>query len=325
MAEYKQARSGAILLKSARGQIEVAGLDAATFLQNLTSNDIRALSPGGGCEAFLLTVKARVVAHLFVWRSEESPSTFWVDLNPGRAEEVFAHLDRHLISERVELTDRTAEFAQIRVLGPRAPDLVSGVLEADLRPLQPLEQRTVLRGGGSCLARRQDLAGLPYFDLLGPVSSMESLWQALESAGGKPARKQVFEVLRVEAGMPLEGVDFDENTFAPETGRIPQAISYAKGCYLGQEPVVMARDRGHLNRTLVGLRIAAERAPGGSLLYREGKEVGRLTSCVHSPRLGTAIALGYVRRGNQEPGTRVEVDAHGERLVAEVVSLPFVC
>jgi folate-binding protein YgfZ len=130
-------------------------------------------------------------------------------------------------------------------------------------------------------------------------------------------------VLRVEAGAPLYGVDVDETTFAPEVGRTPQAISYAKGCYLGQEPIVMARDRGQVNRTLLGLLLPGGPVPRGSLLFREGKEVGRVTSSVLSPTRG-GIALAYVRRGHQQPGTALEVEAGGQRHRAEVAALPFV-
>src|SRR5207249_7728705 len=94
----------------------------------------------------------------------------------------------------------------------------------------------------------------------------------------------------------------DETTFAPEVGRIQQAICYTKGCFLGQEPIVMARDRGHVNRALLGLKLSGGPAPAGTKLFREGKEVGQVTSSVVSPRLGP-IALAYLRRGNWEPGT----------------------
>src|SRR5262249_2121769 len=119
----------------------------------------------------------------------------------------------------------------------------------------------------------------------------------------------------VEAGTPLYGADVTENNLAPEVGRTAQAISYTKGCYLGQEPIVRLRDLGHANRELTGLRIdGPEPAPAGAKLWREGKEVGQVTSSVYSPALGTAIALAYVRRGSTEPGTAVEVESGGGRL-----------
>jgi folate-binding protein YgfZ len=143
-------------------------------------------------------------------------------------------------------------------------------------------------------------------------------------AGARPAGLEAYNVLRIEAGTPVYGPDIDESRLVMEVGRTAQAISYTKGCYLGQEPVVMARDRGHVNRTLMGLRLRErEVVPHGTRLLRDDKEAGQVASSVFSPRLGTAIALAYVRRGHQEPGTIVEVETSAGRRTAEVVSLPF--
>src|SRR3954469_23368265 len=124
------------------------------------------------------------------------------------------------------------------------------------------------------------------------------------------------------AGTPVDRLDMDENTFAPEVNRIQQAISYQKGCYLGQEPIVMARDRGVVQRALVGLSLGDAAGPRGALLYREGREVGRVTSCVRSPRFGW-VALGYARRGSQAPGTELELDDGGTRRPVKVAALPL--
>ncbi len=171
--------------------------------------------------------------------------------------------------------------------------------------------------------RRHSPLGVPGYDLLCLRGRAETVWQMLLRAGAKPAGRAAWEILRVEAGTPAQGQDIDETTFAPEVGRTAQAISYAKGCYLGQEPIVMARDRGQVNRTLLGLKLPNGPVPHNSPLFRDGREVGRVTSCVVSPRMGSAVGLGYVRRGNQEPGTVLEVDVQGQRHPAEVAALPF--
>jgi folate-binding protein YgfZ len=162
---------------------------------------------------------------------------------------------------------------------------------------------------------------LPGYDLVCPADQAASLWQQLTQAGARPAGREACEILRIEAGLPREGADIDENTFAPEVWRIAETISYTKGCYLGQESIVMARDRGQVNRRLVGVQFSAGPVPHGSLLFAEGKEVGRVTSSVRSPRWGTAIGLAYVRRGYQEPGTSLEVEAAGGRSPAQVIAL----
>jgi folate-binding protein YgfZ len=308
LKEYERARSNCVLFDlSHRGKLEVAGPEARSFLHNLSSNDIRNLAAGSVCEAFLTTATAKVVAYVRIGclNSDARQAVFQLDLAPGTLEGVRKHLDHHLISEQVELTDRTRELALLHIAGPHGADVVKAL---------PAETPVVI-----LRVNRLGVAGL---DLLATAAQAPLLWQSFLEAGAIPAGRDVFEVLRVEAGTPAQGMDVDETTFAPEVGRQAQAISYTKGCYLGQEPIVMARDRGHVNRQLLGLKLASDPVPHSSLVFRAGKEVGRVTSSVRSPRLG-AIALAYIRRGNQEPGTVVEVEVQGQRVAAEVARLPF--
>jgi folate-binding protein YgfZ len=310
---------------SQRGKLEVAGSDALAFLHNLATNDIRDLSPGAGCEAFFCTAKARVVGHAFLFRDppQGKRDTLLVDLDPGNEARVLPHLDHFLISEDVQLRDRTRELAQFHLVGTDAPELLASVTGTNM-DLQSLQHRSLtLTSGLPLIVRRNDRLVLPGFDLLCPAERAGELRQPLLE-GANPGELEEYATLRIHAGAPLYGVDMDENTFAPEVGRTRQAISYTKGCYLGQEPIVMARDRGQVNRTLLGLKLPEGVVPPGSLLYKDGKEVGRVTSSVHSPALGGAVALASVRRGNQEAGTTLEVDANGQRRPAVVAALPFV-
>jgi folate-binding protein YgfZ len=311
-AEYEAARGGAAVFDvSHRGKVEVAGPDAARFLHNLTSNDVLHLAPGAGCEAFLCTAKARVVAYLLLWNQPRPDGTpgFWLDLAPGMAPPTIKHLDYYLISEQVELADRTAEIAQVYLAGPGAPDVLARVFPAQ-PPLEPLR-------GGPGPVRRHDALGVPGYDVLAAAPSAAMLWQSLVAAGARPAGREAFEALRIEAGTPAHGRDIDESTFAPEAGRTAQAVCYTKGCYLGQEPIVMARDRGQINRTLLRVDLPDGPVPPNSLLYRDGKEVGRVTSSAAVPGHG-AVGLAYVRRGNQDPGTNLEADVGGQRRQAAV-------
>jgi folate-binding protein YgfZ len=324
LAEYQHSISGAAIFEcSANGKIEVAGPDAPMFLHNLSSNDVKALKPGEGCEAFLLTNKAKIIAHVVLYCRElkEGGPSFWLDLAPGMAGKVMQHLDHFLISEQVEFVDRTAAFGQVHLAGPQASAILAraGMESASLAELQ---HGTHGIGGILCQVRRRDGLGLPGYDLVFIAESADVVKSALRQAGASLAGPEAFDMLRIEAGTPVQGVDFDENTFAPELGRIRQAISYTKGCYLGQEPVVMARDRGQVNRSLMGVKLP-EGPAAGSLLHREGKEVGRITSSVHSPFLDMAIGLAFLRRGNQGPGTKLEVEREGRLQPAEVVALPF--
>lgn len=307
LAEYQGAREQAVFFDlSDRGKVVVSGSDSRTFLHNLCTNDVKSLHPGAGCEVFFATAQARAVAYGVIHCLEPiEQESFWLDLDPGLADKLVKHLDRYIISEQVELSDRSAEFAQWHVAGPVAKAVVD---------------RAALTAGWQI--RPWDRIGLPGYDVLSQLASKHAVRKALLDAGANSAGPEVYDVLRIEAGMPVYGIDIDDNRFVVEVGR-KQAISYTKGCYLGQEPIVMARDRGHVNRMLMGLRVHSQAPlPRGTKLTRDGKEVGEVTSSVVSPRFGT-IALAYIRRGNQEPGTMVEHAIGGAAGTGEVVSLPF--
>ncbi len=328
LAEYSAVRSAAVLIdQSPRGKVEVWGADAARFLHNLTTNDILNLAPGAGCEAFLTTAKAKVIAYLLIYRHTfpVDPPGFSLDVAPGAADKVIQHLDRYLISEQVEFAEpTTALFAQMHLAGPHASTLLEYVLGNVTLPAAALQHKAVRFDGDAASGlRRHDALGMPGYDLVCPAEQAASIWQRLIQAGARPAGREACEILRIEAGIPREGADIDENTFAPEVGRIAETISYTKGCYLGQESIVMARDRGQVNRTLVGVRLPDGPVPHGSRLFDGDKEVGRVTSSVQSPRLGVGLGLAYVRRGHQQPDTKLQVDTAGKRVPAEVVKLPL--
>ncbi|HVS35066.1 MAG TPA: aminomethyltransferase family protein [Gemmataceae bacterium] len=340
--EYEQARSGCVVFdQSHRGKLQLTGREAARFLHNLTTQDVLNLPPGEGREAFALTAKARVVAYflLFHQKTPQGESAYWLNLPPGAAETTLKHLDRYHVSEQVDFQDRTHDFFQLHLTGPQAAAVLEKTAGAALPQLKEMKDlhyfRLPLTPFAIC---RHDVLGTCGFDMFGPTAALaeavweqltptgatwpEALWNRLKEAGAAPAGREAFETLRIEAGTPAFGPDLDENTFAPEVGRAAQAISYTKGCYLGQEPIVMARDRGQVNRALLGLKLTGGSVPHGCLVYRDGKEIGRVTSSVASPRLGP-IALAYIRRGSQESGTAVEVEVERARRPAVVSALPF--
>ena len=209
-------------------------------------------------------------------------------------------------------------------LSPEACAILKQVSGGNALSLDELQLTTRTIGGNvPCHVHRHSTLSVTGYDILCPQAHFQEIRLALTSAGAVPAGSEAYNVLRIEAGTPIHGAEIDDNRFVMELGRTSQAICYRKGCFLGQEPIVMARDRGHVNRTLLGLRFAPDgRADAGTKLFREGKEVGQVTSSAMSPRLG-AIGLAFIRRGNQEPGTIVEFEAAGSKRTAEVVSLPF--
>src|SRR5262249_47929706 len=232
----------------------------------------------------------------------------WLDVGEGQNEKLYRHLDHFIIGEDVTLTDRTAELAQFHLAGPRAADVLLAACDggAQLSESPHAFRQADFPGDLGITIRESRLVGLGGFDILCAADKIAIVRQRLLDSGATAATREAYEILRVENGVPEYGADLDESTFAPEVGR-KDAISYQKGCYLGQEPIVMARDRGVVQRTLVGLLVGDDVAPRGALLYREGKEVGRVTSSVQSPRFGW-VALGYARRGSQSPGTELEMD-----------------
>jgi tRNA-modifying protein YgfZ len=329
-AEYRQAREGAALFDlSHRGKVELTGPEAAIFLHNLLTNDIKNLPYSHGCESFLCNAQARVLAYVLVYRLKvfddsafiASHDAFWLDLDSGLGEKVARHLDRHLISERAEIADRTAAFAHLYLAGPQAPALAE---QDGIKGLGPRELMQNGWGPDTVQFRRNDRLGVRGFDIICPAAQAEWHWNHWLGRGARPAGLRAEDTLRVEAGTPVYGKDVTEANLAPEVGRTAQAISYAKGCYLGQEPIVRLRDLGHLNRVLTGLRVEGDEPPSpGAKLTRDGKEAGQVTSSVRSPALGTVIALAYVRRGSGEPGTPLEVETSSGRARASVASLPI--
>jgi folate-binding protein YgfZ len=322
--DYASARQRAVLFDvSDRGKIELTGPDAAKFLHNMCTNDVIKLAAGSGREAFLTTGQAKIVAHVFIYHLGKDD--FWLDAGPGMGEAVFTHLDHFHVAEQFEMADRTQEWAQFHLAGPQSPAVLNRALHEE--PPALLELEHFVRSIGSTASaqiRRHDLLGLPGYDLLCHREQAAVVCQALVTAGAAPAGMEAYHVLRVEAGMPLYGVDIDASNLPLEVGRMEQTVSFTKGCYIGQETVARIRTYGHVNRTLVGLKLGTDKAvPQGAKLARDGAEVGQVTSSVQSPRLGTAIALGYVRRGSQESGTVLSVEIEGNRWTAEVVSLPF--
>jgi folate-binding protein YgfZ len=321
--QYQAAYSGAVLFDlSTYTKIELSGPEAPQFLHNVCTNEVKNLSAGAGCEAFLTTAKARVVAHVFIgcFRRQEQ-TVFWLDTVPGQADAVCRHLNHFIISEQVEVADRTHELAMFRVVGPLATARLETCFKCQLAGLAHLQHlRVSLADGATGFVRRFDALSLPAFDVICPRDT--TAWTATTDL--ETADPRVHEILRVEAGLPAFGSDMDDNRLVMEVGRAAQAISYTKGCFLGQEPIVMARDRGQVNRMLLGVTVAAgDELKHGARLSQGEAEVGQVTSSVRSPRLGQVIALAYLKRGHQEPGLQLSVEPATDGRAAVVAALPF--
>jgi len=321
---YQAARQHAGLILRHRGLIVVSGADRASYLQGLLTNDISALAAGQGCYAAYLTAQGRMISDLFVY---ELGDVILLALPRATKDAVLAKLDQFIFAEDVQLGDVTDTFSAVAVVGPAAASIVTvaiGVSEADLRALPLHGCRRTDVGGHSAILLRVDDTGEPGFEILVARDQMPQTLQALRQAGAVSIDADTANALRIEAGVPVFGPDMAEDTIPLEAGIEEEAISFTKGCYVGQEVIIRVLHRGHgrVAQKLVGLSMEPGRpvpAPGTSV-QADGKDVGAVTSSAESPALGHPIALAYIKRDFIAPGTQVQMPAG----TATVVALPFV-
>ena len=302
-AEYESLVAGAGLVDlGQRTRVALTGDDRVKFLHNLATNDIRRLTPGEGCEAFLLNAQGKILFHVLVACTDDE---LLLDTVPGEGERLLAHLDRYLIREQVTLEDRSAQRGQMLLSGSRSLEVLGGM--GITPPAGRLEHKPVRIGDNESRLLRVDMtvAGAVMLDM--PIDQREAVRQAILSAGATTCGDQALEAARIEAGFPWFGRDITHDNLPQEVARDQLAISFVKGCYIGQETVARIDALGHVNRTLVGLLFddGAVPAIGSELHNSEGKVVGQITSAAYSPRAGTAVGLSYVRRGSDVVGTRL--------------------
>lgn len=327
--DYSAAISAAALFDTSNaGKLLLTGPDAPMFLGNLSTNDTKNLPLGGGCEAYFCDSRAKVQFQAWIYhvRLADGRHAMWVETTPGRNEALVKYLDRYLISEQVEIADVTDAYSQMHLAGPAAAAILGKMLGEAMPDLPEFAHMERTFGASATASiRRRDMLGVPGFDIVCRKELTDGIRGLLTAAGAVPGTPESYEVLRIEAGMPLFGPDIDDNRFVMEVGRAARAVSYSKGCFLGQEPIVMARDRaGHVNRAFLGMKVLEGQPPlsAGAKIFREGQEVGVVTSSCRSPRLGVPVALAYLRWKHQEPGTRMEADSPNGRVLVEVLGLP---
>ncbi len=306
-AQYRQLREECGLLdRSARGQLRFEGQEAAEYLQGQLTNDIEVLEPGEGCYAALLDRKGHMQADMRVLRA--APESLLIDTEPGALHATRRHLEMYKIGRQVELEDRTGSWAIYSLLGPRSAEI------AATPPLPEHACKDHSLGGTGCLAVGT-AAGI---DLIVAEEEAARLRSALIDAGAVEVGAEAVEILRIEAGTPRFGAEMDSRTMPAEAGIVESAVSFTKGCYIGQETVARLHYKGKPNRHLRGLRLSAPAAPGTALTLSE-KEVGKVGGSCVSPAQGP-IALAILRR-EAEPGAELAVGEDG--VTAHVVDLPF--
>jgi len=307
-AQYRQMREECGLLeRSGQGLLVIGGAEAAEYLQGQLTNDVEAIEAGEGAYAALLDRKGHMQADMRVLRPGEGPELLLLIEAEGLAAAT-RHLQMYKIGREVEVSDVSGERSLLSLIGPRAVEIAGSA------PLPEHACQTVTVGGAECLA-----VGTPGgIDLVVAAAELERVRDALLAAGAAAVSPAAAEILRIEAGRPRFGAEMGTETMPAEAGIVEQAVSFTKGCYIGQETVARLHYKGKPNRHLRGLRFSAPAAPGEALRVGE-KEIGTVGSAAVSPALGS-VGLAILRR-EAEPGATVTVGEDG--VTAEVVALPF--
>jgi len=325
VAEHLSVRSGVgILDLSHRGKIKATGRDRVKFLHNLVSNEVNDLKPGEGNYSALLNSRGRLLADFRLYMMEDY---VLLDVDAENSPKLVKELTRYIIVNQVKLEDVSDSLGLVSVQGPKSSELLGLILGERMPDLA--EYHHVRRGfdGFELTVVKTGYTGEIGYDIFTPVEGTLPLWNALfekgKGYGPTPVGLAGLDSLRIETGLPRYGVDMDENYIASEAG-LEKAISYSKGCFVGQEVVGRVKFRGHVNRLLVGMQVDGDAAPAkGAKIYDGDQEIGHVTSSLLSPSLKRPLAMGYVRREFIEPGSKVSVEIDGGRVSAEVVELPF--
>ena len=302
MTEYEAVRDGGaglIDLSATRGRIRVGGSEATMFLNGLITNDVKNLAQNRWMPAVFPTVQGRLIGAVRVIRVGEAE--FLIDTEMPSHEAVLKTVSKFTLAGDFKVSDVTSETALLTIQGQGAAEILAKQFEQVDLPENGVVQTTWVT------LLRASHTGEEGFDLVVDASHKAEMQQGLEAAGAQPIGADTFEILRVEAGIARFGQDMDETNVVPETN-LDDAVSYTKGCYVGQEIIVRIKHRGHPAKKLTRLRFETDQQvePGADIRSTDNHEIGRVTSAVVSPRLGS-IGLGYVRYEYLADGTRVVV------------------
>lgn len=318
-SEHETVRKSAGLFDfSFRSKFALTGEHRVRFLHRIVSNDVKNLSTGQGTYATLLNAQGRILADLRIYADEDR---LWADTDADLAEKAINTLKRYIIGDRVEIAP--SDLYAVAIQGPQSREAIQRFFGSNLAPLErEMDHCVVDYESRSARVVRLSSTGEEGYEAWLEAEALQRFWRAALDARLVPAcGSEALESLRIEAGIPRYGQDLAEDTLPLEAGLL-NALSFSKGCYIGQEIVERARSRGHVNWKLMGLHLEAG-APvpkPGEVLAADGKTIGEVTSACFSPTLGRPLALAYVRREVSEPGTKL---AFATGSAAEVVRLPL--
>ncbi|MGD0461287.1 MAG: aminomethyltransferase family protein [Tepidisphaeraceae bacterium] len=338
-AEYAAIRKGCALMDlPQRGILEATGPDRIDFLNRFLTNGLMvkdskaALAAGSGVYAFLLNNKGRIVADVNVLERGDRTLLETDARNIPLLRDV---LEKHRFSEKVNFESLLEKSHQIALHGPKAADILRRIVPGWIE-LAPLGSRAAKIGATETVIWRDDPCASPGYYLIIPAPSAAKLWMEILSSfsAGEPGKRAVrpagwavFNTTRIEAGRPIFGIDFDDTVLPAETGQLQRAVSFTKGCYLGQEIVARMHARGQVPRQIVGIKMRDDALPmaGAPMMDDQQNQVGGVTSSTVSPVLsGASIGLAMVKSAFAKPGTTLRVAAEGALRPGTVVELPFV-
>lgn len=306
----------AVVEGAAAGRLRLGGADRVRFLNGLVSCEVKGLAEGEGAYGFVTSLQGRVLADVVVLAVADE---LWLEVPVGEEEAVASHLAKYLIADRVEIASLDLEV--VTLAGPGAATLLESSLGRGSLPSGPWTHRPADLAGAPGRVVRRGIAPVETFDLWLQPGAGPAVRAHLQAEGAHPAGRETWDVLRVERGIPAFGRDFGPDNFPQETGLGEQAVSYDKGCYLGQEIVARIHYRGGVNKALRGLRFRGltEPPPTGTELLAEGRPAGTVGTSVLSPAHGP-IALAILHNRANAPGTILDLPSGA---TAEVTSLPF--
>ena len=309
---------------SHRGRLHLTGSDRAAYLHRIISNDVEGLSVGEGNYATILTNRGKIIADMNVYVFEDS---IGIETNAETTLSLFQELDKYLIADDVTIEDFTGRTGVVGIHGPKSAELLQEIYGFAVADLPEYHSVVNEIDGRRITCVRANETGEVGYNLCTASESIEWLWDTLltkgQTFGAAPVGLTALNSLRIEAGIPRYGAELDDSVF-PGEAELEQAISFEKGCYIGQEIVARMKYRGHPNRLLRGFEIAGDTPPqSGDRLFEGDKDIGWLTSAIVSPTLGKTIGIGYVRMAFTDEGSQMEIATGDSRLNATVRLLPF--
>ncbi|MFL6216710.1 MAG: aminomethyltransferase family protein [Blastocatellia bacterium] len=323
--EHRTVRQHAGLINlSYYGVVRVSGKEAAQFLNGLVTNDVKGLQNGQGMRAAFLTGHGKVRALCRILKRQDC----YLIINDSKThEKIFKYIFPFSYAGDFHVEDVSSQFRALSIQGPQAAAVFKEISFEPLPEVAEYHWAETLIGGHSVLVVRTSHTGEVGFDVLVSESGLNDVWDFILMKGAfhrlAPIGLEALNSLRIEAGIPIYGVDVDESNMMLELG-LQDAVSFTKGCYTGQEAVAMATYRGHISKRLSGLLIEGEQIPeAGSKVVKGEKEIGLVTSAIRSISLNTVIALAYVKYGFFDSGNEIQIHHAGKILKARVTDLPF--